>query len=60
LGNRIIAIKALTTPERLRVFWKTVRNEHLSAINSGMLLALLIVGLGCWYAGSFSGCATRR
>jgi hypothetical protein len=55
LGNRIIAIKALTTAEQLRVFRETVREEPLSAINASMLLALLIVGVGCWYGGNLSG-----
>jgi glycosyltransferase involved in cell wall biosynthesis len=59
LGNRIVAIEALSTGERLRVFLATTRDEPLSAINASMLLALLIVGAGCWYAGNFSASAIR-
>ena len=59
LGNRIVAIKSLTTAERLRVFRATARDETLSAPNAAMLMALLIVGAGCWYAGNFSGSAIR-
>jgi len=54
LGNRIIAIKALNTAERFRVFQDTARDEMLSASNATMLMGLLIVGAGCWYAGNFS------
>lgn len=54
LGNRIVAIRALTTAERLQVFRESARAERLSAINAAKLLALLIVGAGCWYAGTFS------
>jgi glycosyltransferase involved in cell wall biosynthesis len=59
-GNRIIAVKALTNLERLRVFWETVRDERLSALDSAILLAIQIVGAGCCYAGGFSGSATRQ
>lgn len=59
LGNRIISIKALTTAERLRIFRATAREEPLSPVNASVLLALLIVGAGCWYAGNFSASTDR-
>jgi glycosyltransferase involved in cell wall biosynthesis len=59
LANRTIAVTALTTSERTRIFREVVRSEKLSSIDAAILLAFVIVAGGCWYAGNLSGITNR-
>ncbi|HLI79348.1 MAG TPA: glycosyltransferase family A protein [Candidatus Binataceae bacterium] len=54
LANRRVPVTALTIAERMIIFCEIVRNEKLSAIDTSLLLALLLLGGTCWYTGNFS------
>jgi glycosyltransferase involved in cell wall biosynthesis len=52
--SRIIHARPLRTDERIAVYLRAVRAEHLGAVAAAKLLVLLVLGVGCWYAGALS------
>jgi glycosyltransferase involved in cell wall biosynthesis len=52
--SRIMPARPLSTRERLTIWAAAVRGGELGPAEAAKLLALLGVGVGCWYAGALS------
>jgi glycosyltransferase involved in cell wall biosynthesis len=56
----IAAARAMTSRERLLIFWNTIKNQHYSFTKSVVLFALLFVGLFYWIVGGISAASFLR
>lgn len=52
--SRIIYARPLRMGERMSIYTRAVRSEQLGPVAAAKLLALLGIGVGCWYAGALS------
>lgn len=58
--SRVIPARSIGTGERMVIWWRTCRDEGLSAGAAARLLGALIVGAPFWYAGRLAGAGQRR